>query len=156
MISPLRASVFAIGFLALTLPAIAQLDSAGLRAKYGSPLNRETFSMPQGFDLIVDYGAGNQVCKLLLPALMPTNEKVSNADQMRRRMYDFLAELVPPAMRGKELRKITFTSGMVSLLSVEYEQLVISEARHGTDPFGNNNTITVAFQNENCGVPAGQ
>lgn len=43
MISPLHASVIAIGFLALALPAIAQLDSAALRAKYGSPLNRETF-----------------------------------------------------------------------------------------------------------------
>lgn len=112
--------------------------------------------MPQGFDLIVDYGAGNQVCTLLLPALMPTNEKVSNADQMRQRMYEFLAELAPPSMRGKELRRIALHSGTFSLLSVEYEQVVISEARHGTEPFSKNNTITVTFQNENCKRPADQ
>jgi hypothetical protein len=154
MIPPLRARVFAICFLALTLPAIAQLDSAALRAKYGSPLNRETFSMPQGFDLIVDYGVGNQVCRLQVPALVPSDEKVSSADRMKQRMYEFLAELVPAAMRGKELRRMTENMGMVSLSSVVYEHVAIRELQLGTDPFDNNNKITVTFLNENCKPPA--
>src|SRR5256885_12283886 len=60
--------------------------------KYGTPLNRENFHMPAGFDLVVDYGASNQVCKLHVPALMPTTEQVSNAAVMKQRMYDFLGE----------------------------------------------------------------
>ena len=48
--------------LVLTLPAFAQIDSAQLRDKFGAPLSRETFRVPLGFDLVVDYGAGNQVC----------------------------------------------------------------------------------------------
>jgi hypothetical protein len=59
-------------FLALALPASAQLDSAQLRVKFGAPLDRETFHIPAGFDLVVDYGVGHQVCKLQVPALMPT------------------------------------------------------------------------------------
>jgi hypothetical protein len=58
--------------LVLTLPASAQLDSTQLRAKFGPPLSREIFRVPPGFDLVADYGGDNQVCKLQVPALMPT------------------------------------------------------------------------------------
>src|ERR1700730_13178114 len=89
MSSKLHSGVFAICCLGFAMPVVAQLDSSALRSKYGPPLNRETFHMPAGFDLIVDYDAANQVCKLEVPALMPTTEKVSSADEMKRRMYDF-------------------------------------------------------------------
>ena len=54
--------------LLFAMSAFAQLDSAALHAKLGTPLNRETFHMPAGFDLVVDYGANGQVCKLQVPA----------------------------------------------------------------------------------------
>ncbi len=66
-----------VGCLLLALPALAQLDSASLRAKFGVPLNRETFHMPQRFNLTVDYGAANQVCKLEVPAEMPPQPNAS-------------------------------------------------------------------------------
>jgi hypothetical protein len=155
MSSRLHAGIFAICCLGFTLPATAQLDSAALRIKYGSPLNRETFRMPAGFDLIVDYGANNQVCKLGLPALMPTSEKVSNAAEMRQRMYSFLAELVPYSMRGKELNQGVMAMGAISTLFVEYEHVTVVELQLENQPFGNN-TITVTFKNGNCQRPAGQ
>jgi hypothetical protein len=143
--SKLRRSVLAISCLALAIPAVAQLDSSALRSKFGPPLNRETFHMPAGFDLIVDYDAGNQVCKLKVPALMPTNEQVSNAAAMKRRMYDFLADLVPAAMRGKELNRGAFMSGLISWSSVEYEHVTINELQYANQPFSKDNTITVTF-----------
>ena len=103
--------------------------------------------MPAGFDLIVDYGALNQVCKLEVPAVMPTNEKVSNADEMKRRMYDFLADLVPAAMRGKELGRGAGMSGLISWSSVEYEHVTVNELQYANQPFGRDNTITVTFKN---------
>jgi hypothetical protein len=145
MSSKLHSVMLAICCLGFALPAVAQLDSSALRAKYGVPLNREIFHMPTGFDLIVDYDAGNQVCKLEVPALMPTNAKVSNADDMKRRIYDFLADLVPPAMRGKELRRMAFMSGMISMSSIEYEHITIHEFQYANQPFGKDNTITVTF-----------
>jgi hypothetical protein len=84
-------SRFAICCLLFALPVAAQLDSYALRAKFGAPLSRETYHLPQGFDLTVDYGAANQVCRLEVPA------------NPRQEMQDFLAELVPNSMRGKEL-----------------------------------------------------
>jgi hypothetical protein len=80
-----------------TLSAVAQLDSAALHAKFGMPLNRETFHMAAGFDLVVDYGANSQVCKLHVPALMPSTERVSYATVMKQRMYCNAPRSSPPA-----------------------------------------------------------
>jgi hypothetical protein len=133
-------------FLALALPASAQLDSAQLHVKFGAPLSREIFRVPLGFDLVVDYGAGNQVCKLQVPALMPTDAKVQNADDMRQKMHAFLAELVPDSMRGKELRRFMSQTGAFSGVgSGEYDHLTIVETYSGS-----NDTITVRFKNVGC------
>jgi hypothetical protein len=142
--------LLALCCLGFAEPAAAQLDSSALRAKFGPPLNRETFHMPSGFDMIVEYGTSNQVCKLELPALMPTSEKISNASAMRQRMYDFLAGLVPDALRGKELQRMAQVAGMISLSSVEYEHVTVSELEYANEPFSNNNTITVIFKNDTC------
>jgi hypothetical protein len=125
------------------------LDSAALHTKYGAPLDRETFHMPAGFDLVVDYGPGGQVCKLQVPALMPTTEQVSNIDVMNRRMYDFLSELVPDSMRGKEIRRMVSAMGLLSIQSTEYEHVTISQLHTG-QPFDRDNVITVTFTNQSC------
>ena len=151
MSSKLRPGLLALCCLAVVLPAPAQLDSSALRAKFGAPLNRETFHMPAGFDLVVDYGSANQVCKLEVPALMPTHEKVSNADEMKRQMYAFLADLMPAAMRGKELGRMMEINGMISISSVEYEHVTINELQYANQPFGSDNTITLTFKN--CETP---
>jgi hypothetical protein len=152
--SQLRPGVFAMCCLAFALPAMAQLDSYGLRAKFGAPLNRETFHIPAGFDLVVDYGIGNQVCKLEVPALMPTEGKLQNTSVMKQRMYDFLAEAVPASMRGKELRRMAQVSGTISLSSIEYENVTLSELQAGDQH--DRGTITVRFKNYDCQRPAGQ
>jgi hypothetical protein len=112
--------------------------------------------MASGFDLTVDYGAGNQVCKLELPALMPANGKVSSASERKQRMYEFLAELVHGPMRGKELGRMAEYMGAVSLSSDEYEHVTISELQYANQPFGERDTITVTLKNDNCQRPAGQ
>ena len=104
--------------------------------------------MTSGFDLTVDYGANYQVCRLEVPALMPTDEKISNTEVMRQRMHSFLAELVPASTRGKELNARANLMGTISLVSVEYEHVIINELQHG-DPFGNN-TISVMFKDNPC------
>jgi hypothetical protein len=129
--------------------SVETLDSAALHAKYGTPLDRETFHMPAGFDLVVDYGKNGQVCRLQVPALMPTTEQVSNIDVMNRRMYDFLLDLVPDSMRGKEIRRMSSSTGAISVQTIEYEHVTISQVNTG-QPFGHDNVITVAFKNQDC------
>jgi len=146
------ARLLVLSFL-VTLPAVAQLDSAALRGKFGAPLNRETFHMPAGFDLVADYGANSQVCKLQVPALMPSTEKVRNASVMKQRMYDFLSELVPDSIRGKELGRGTNGMSAVSDVSIEYEKVIVSELQVGR-PLSRENTITITFRRDDCrGAP---
>ena len=149
MVSKLHLAQLLLCCFSFTLPAVAQLDSAALRMKYGTPLNRETFHMPAGFDLVVDYGASNQVCKLHVPALMPTTEQVSNSAVMKQRMYDFLGELVPDSMRGKELGRGASMMGAISMVFIEYEHVTVSELQTGK-PFSHDNTITVTFTSDTC------
>ena len=128
--------------------AAAQLDSAQLRVKFGAPLDREIFHVPPGFDLVVDYGVGHQVCTLQVPAVMPTDAKVQNTDEMRQKMHGFLAELVPDSMRGKEMGRGQGISGPFNTVStVMYEQVTITEV-------ASSNTITVQFKNTACQQPA--
>ena len=150
MKSILRVGLVATCWALLALPALAQLDSSALRAKLGPPLHRETFRMPAGFDVIVDYGAGDLVCKIHVPALMPT-DKVMRAAEMKQHMCDFLADLVPDSLRGKELgRGMMMTGATISMSVVEYERVTINELEYANDPFGSDNTITVTFKNEGC------
>ena len=143
-----------LGLFALCcLPAFAQLDSSTLRAKLGQPLNQEIFRMPGGFDLIVDYGVGTTlVCKLEVPALMPRDPaKVSNTTELRRRMYDFLADLVPASERGKEGGTIHFQSGLISQMTTEYENVTVSQVQNDSQP--ETGTITIMFKNAGCQTP---
>lgn len=137
-------------FFLVALSAMAQLDSSALRAKYGAPLDREIFHIPQGFDLVVDYGPDRQVCRMEVPSLMPSNEKVLRAPEMKQRMYDFLRDLVPMTMRGTELRRMMSSSGMASVTSIEYENVTIGEVSMADQPFAKT-SITLRFKN--CQTP---
>jgi hypothetical protein len=142
-----------LGLFALCcLPAFAQIDSSALRAKFGAPLKRETFRMPAGFDLIVDYGTMGQVCKLEVPAVMPhENAKVWNITVQKQRMYDFLADLVPAAMRGKEVMRLYEQFGLPSQMTTEYENVTVSEIQNDAEP--EDGTITIKFKNAGCQTP---
>jgi hypothetical protein len=142
-----------LGLFALCcLPAFAQLDSTALRAKLGQPLNREVFHMPRGFDVVVDYGTTGQVCKLEVPALMPhETAKVWNITAQRQRMYDFLADLVPAAMRGKEVMRLYEQFGLPSQMTTEYENVTVSEGQNDAEP--EDGTITIKFKNAGCQTP---
>ena len=105
--------------------------------------------MPAGFDLIVDYGANGQACRLQVPALMPTTEQVSNAIVMKQRMYDFLADLVPDSIRGGEVNRGVMAMGALSMIFVLYEKVTINELQAG-EPFSNDNHITITFRRDDC------
>lgn len=136
--------------LACSSFAFAQLDSLALRSKLGSPLHRETFHVAAGFDMIVDYSMGGRVCRLQVPALMPTTENPARSEVMKQRMYAFLADLVPMSMRGLEKNAGVMTTGLHSMKFTEYENVFVAESPSSGDPFSNGSTITVTFKNEPC------
>ena len=137
--------------LVFALPASAQLDSAQLQAKFGAPLHREVFRIPPGFDLVVDYGADNQVCRLQVPDSMPPDltKKSWNTDEQKQKMRAFLAELVPGSLRGKVLNRMFAQSGAFSGRGVdEYEKVTVLETYSGSS-----DTITLTFKDAGCQQP---
>jgi hypothetical protein len=119
--------------LLLALPALAQLHSATLRAKFGQPLNRETFRVRAGLDIAVGYGANQQVCAIEVVLIQTETDA-------------FLAELVPDSMRGKELQRLIGQQGMAWTSFVEYEHVTISETGHGDT----RNATTIRFKTQGC------
>jgi hypothetical protein len=133
----------ALGCLLLALPALAQLDSAALRAKFGAPLHRETYHVPQGLELTADYGGGNQVCKLEVHALPPREDR-SSPYNPKQEMETFLLDLVPSSMRGKELSRFARMTGAFSGFSgVQFEHVTISQPDRSE-------TMTVQFHDPGC------
>src|SRR5580704_13824475 len=108
-------------FFGLTAALFGQFDAAGfatdLRTKYGPPLNRQTFEPKPGIEMIVDYAANGHICMIQLPALAPEKDRPNVAS--RRGLEEFLAELVPVSLRGKEMGRMMQSMGAISVLSVQ-------------------------------------
>jgi len=147
MTAKLSFGLFVIGGLGFVSSAFGQIDGARfaseLRAKYGPALARETFMARPGMEMIVDFAANGDVCRIQLPPIAPGREAGVQSGQA---MDEFVAELVPSAMRGKELRRFLEASGLPSLRSVEYENVTISESFQGK----RRTAVTVTFKHEDC------
>src|SRR5258706_7672226 len=107
--------------------AFAQIGGSGfaneLRAKYGPPVARETFVVRPDFEMVVDYAANGHVCRIQLPPEAPGQEPGVKTQQA---VDDFLLELVPLTMRGKELGRMMAATGSVHSESVvRYENVTI-------------------------------
>jgi hypothetical protein len=119
-------------FVGFACSTFAQSDAAGfaseLRAKYGPSLHRETFMARPDLEMVVDFAANGHVCAIQLPPMALGREPgVKTAQAVR----DFLAELVPSTMRGRELRRMIEAMGAPSVSIVEYENVTISESWQG-------------------------
>lgn len=140
-------------FIGFALSAFAQIDGAGfaadLRAKYGPPLARETFTGRPGIEMIVDFAANGHVCTIQLPPIGPGREP---GVKTGKAVDDFLLELVPLAMRGKELGRLVTFMGAPSVSVVEYENVTIAEGWQGQRRTG----VTVTFTKEKCRDQSGR
>jgi len=100
--------------------------------------------------MIVDYSpTANHACRLEFPgqAPFPKDVGLGVGVNLKKLLDDIVAEIVPPAMRGKELGKMMQSSGLSSLQTTTYEHLTISEPMTGN----NRTAVIVIFQNPDCG-----
>jgi len=127
----------ALASLLFVMPALAQLDSAALRAKFGPPMNREIFHLRPGFDLVVDYGANRQVCEMSMPP-STTREETER----------FLDELVPASLRGKSsgLNRTASSSEANQVYERGWELVIISIHIN----MGQDDGAWVRFTREDC------
>jgi hypothetical protein len=140
--------VIAVSLAALAVSAFAQFDAAGfandLKTKFGPPLARQTFTVRPGLEMTVNYAANGHVCRIDLPPEAPE----ANARVIGPHAIDeFVSELVPMDMRGKELNHLQGTSGAFSLTTaVLYENVAIAESFQGDT----RTRVTVTFTGETC------
>ena len=126
--------------------AFGQMDTYILRDKYGPPLDRETFTVRPGIEMVVDYGSGKQVCRLQLPSGIQYGGTVPADAVTKEKIEAILEEVLPPSIRGKELGRMMEAFGVPMISIIEYEHLSISEVKNG----GTGNGITVTFKDAAC------
>jgi len=120
--------------------ALAQLDSFTLHSKYGAPLDRETFAVRPGIEMVVDYGPSRQVCRIQLPLGMQIT---------KQQVDEILMEVVPPSIRGKEVNRMSQAVGLPMMVAIEHEHVTISESMNGRT----GNGITVTVKDASCPHP---
>jgi hypothetical protein len=131
----------------LAAPAVfGQIDTFHLRSKYGAPLDRETFRVRPGIEVVVDYGPAKQVCRIQLPSGMQIAGDVPPGAITKQQIDEVLNEVAPPSIRGKELGRMVTTASAIMMFSTDYEHLTISEIKNGAVGTG----IAVTFKDPAC------
>jgi hypothetical protein len=139
----------AIAGLIFTSVMSAQVDSSALRARFGAPLNRETFTVRPGIEMVVDYSTtSTHACRLEFPgeAPFPPGAAPGVGFNLKKLMDDVVDEIVPAAMRGKELGRMCESSGMNGMCSRLYEHLSIIESMTGD----RRTAVIVRFKTADC------
>jgi len=111
--------------------AFAQLDSFTLHSKYGTPIDRETFTVRRGIEMVVDYGLSKQVCRIQLPSGTQYGGTIPDGVVTKKRIEEVLDEVVPISLRGKEVNKMVQIMGLPSVSMTIYEYVTISESKNG-------------------------
>ncbi len=143
----MRAAVRLAICLGCASSAFGQMDAFSLRSRYGPPLERETFTVRPGTEMIVDYGPNKQVCRIQLPSGIQYGGIVPDNAITKQRIDEVLNEVVPPSIRGLELGH--GPDGIWSSLTITftlYERLSISEALKEGVGIG----ITVSLTDPSC------
>ena len=141
--------LFTLATFALSISAQVDGDkfTADFRMKFGPPIARETFVAPNGVEMTVDYAANGHVCMIHLPPVAPSPTEPGVKTGLA--LDEFVAELVPLVLRGKELGHMLEFMSRASQAVREYENVTISESLLDSHRTG----VTVAFKNETCRRP---
>ena len=143
----MKATAFFILLAAST--AFGQIDSSGLRAKFGAPLHRETFTVRPGIQMIVDYSpTATHACRLEFPgAGMPKDAAPGVGIDVKKFIDDIVWEVVPASVRGKDTgRKFCSQMGLSGMCFTEYDHVTISELSRGTE----RTAVIVKFKTADC------
>ena len=126
--------------------AFAQVDTTGIRSKLAVPMDRKTFTVRAGIEMVVDYGPSKQVCRIQLPSGEQIVGTVPSGAITKAQIEEVLDEVVPPSVRGKEVNRVTTGIGALAFFLAEYEHVSISEGKNGAVGTG----ITVTFKDPAC------
>ena len=140
-----------IGIFLLTWASCAfgQIDSATLRAKFGTPVTREVFTIRSGIEMTVDYSpTGNLACRIEFPGLapVPADAPPGLALYTQKAIDDLVAGIVPLSTRGKEGGKFCTGTGRAMMCATNYENVSIIESLDN----GRRTAVVVKFKIAGC------
>ena len=137
-----------LGCLFTGVPGDAPAPSAdALRKQFGEP-NIEFFSAPNGIAVAVQYGPDRVACDLLIGHAQSLTQRdtqppppVSSAA-----ISDLLQELVPVAIRGKQISTDTVQIATSTLITLEYESVSIRRECTAPSCVSSNQSLDIRTQ----------
>jgi hypothetical protein len=138
------AITFGVVFLAAT-SAFGQIDASSLRSKYGAPLDRETFTVRPGIEMVVDYGSGRHICQIHLPSGDRTIGSPAGV-VTKQQVDEVLEEVIPSSVRGKQVNRMMTATGAPKFFLTDYEHVSIGELQVN----GIGKGVTVTFKDPAC------
>jgi len=159
----------AVGFFVAS-SAFAQLDANTLRGKYGPFLDRETYTVRPGVELVVDYGPSKLACQLrisfhdiktvknvfldqVVPPLNPRSPSAMPHLDTAITKEQIVDDVVPPSVRGAigTHNGAGFSTGGHVVSIWYYDKLTIEyDSRNGSD------IITITMKDSACPTKAAQ
>ena len=105
--------------------------------------------MRPGIEMVVDYSpTGTHACQLQFPGEAPFPRDVGPGVgvNLKKLMDEVVEEIVPVAMRGKELGRICQAMGLPGMCSKDYELVTIIEPMTGD----RRTAVVVRFKTADC------
>ena len=129
-----QVSLCAVALLFSTSSAFAQIDASALRSKYGAPVDRETFTVRPGIEMVVDYGPNKQICRIHLPPVMQREVNGTwEPRPLKQQIDEVLGEVAPPSMRGTEIDWTMTATPKTSISFGEFQHVTIYSQATATE-----------------------
>lgn len=141
-----RCLIVAAGSLLLTP------SSQDFRNRYGEP-TMERFNARRGIGLTVEYGTDRLVCQALIE---PPQTLVHQEQQLplmsSEGVTEILEEIVPAAIRGKEISTAIVQSGCNESRTTEFDAVRIMRTKHTCDSASRDQDVrtAVTFKRDIC------
>ena len=130
-------------------------SAQGLRKLYGEP-TMERFAVRSGITVAVQYGPDRTACQLLIApvqSLLELQEPIPPS-MSSRDVSDVLQELIPVAIRGKQINSTSIEVGGKALLKTDYENVSIERICSSQSCVSSNESqdvrTLVVFKRDSC------
>jgi hypothetical protein len=141
--------------LVATGSVVLTQSSSEFHSLYGEP-DVERFTARPGISLAVEYGSDHLACQPLIELAQPLIHQEEQAQFMSsERVSEVLEEVVPVAMRGKEISAMIDVSGCNKVHITDFENVFIMRSRHICDPSSQDQDMRTAitFKRDTCPKP---
>jgi hypothetical protein len=140
------------GCLLVAASIVPTPSSQELHNRYGEP-DMERFNARPGISVTVEYGSDHLACQILIEPPQSLIHQEAQAMLMSSEgVSEVLEDIVPVAMRGKEISTTVSSIGCNEDWMTDYENVSIMRATHTCDPSSADQDIrtVIVFKRDTC------